>query len=197
MTRSRQPFYIGAVPQIRALASPVRAAVIDALEVMGPTTILHVAEALGYPPDGLYYHFSVLKKNRLVVEVAPEPQTGAARFDLPGHPATLRYRLNDRHQRAAIARVVATMVRSAQRSYRRAFAPGMATPTGPRRNLRAGRRTAWLTGQELKALNGHIEAIHRLFGQGVPRRAGARLHEITYVVAPIVEQGRRGRSLQT
>jgi hypothetical protein len=85
------------------------------------------------------------------------------------------------------------MVRSAERSFRRAFAPGLATIQGPRRNLRAGRRTAWLTARELQALNRHLAAIHALFGGGVPRRAGARLHEFTYVLAPVVENGRRGR----
>jgi len=191
MKRSRPTFHIDEIPKIRALASPVRAAVVDALEVIGPATIERVAGVLGYPPDGLYYHFGVLERNRLVVRVGPEKGAGAVRFDLPGHPATLRYRLDDRRQRGAIVKVVGTMVRSAERGFRRAFAPGLATAHGPRRNLRAGRRTAWLTATELARLNRHIEAIHSLFGRGVPRRPGARLHEFTYVLAPIVAAGRR------
>jgi predicted ArsR family transcriptional regulator len=191
--RRASTFYIHDVPKIRALASPVRAAIVDALEVMGPATVVQVATSLGYPPDGLYYHFEALERTKLVVRVQPERDTGAARFDLPGHPATLRYHLHDRRQRAAIANLVATMVRSAERSFRRAFAPGAANPVGPRRNLRAGRRTAWLTPKELEVLNRYIERIHALFGQGRPRRKGARLHEVTYVLAPIVEHGRRAR----
>ena len=188
------PFYISEVQKVRAIASPVRAAVIDALEVIGPATIEQVAAALGYPPDGLYYHFGVLEKQQLVVRRSPEKRSGAARFDLPGHPATLRYRLDDRRQRAAIGTVVGTMLRSADRGFRRAFAPGVSTVDGPRRNLRAGRRTAWLTPRELEVLNRCIERIHALFSKGRPRRAGARLHEITYVLAPMVQQGRRARA---
>jgi hypothetical protein len=82
-------------------------------------------------------------------------------------------------------------VRSAERSFRRAFAAGEVTVEGPRRNLRAGRRTAWLTATELQTLNQYVERIHALFGQGVPRRRGARLHEFTYVLAPVVSTGRR------
>ncbi len=192
MPRS-SPFYIGDVKKVKALASPVRAAIIDVLEVLGPATVVQVADSLGYPPDGLYYHFGMLERHGLVVRAEPEPGSGAARFQLPGHPATLRYRLDDARQQGATAKVVATMVRSAERSFRRAFAPGLATVEGPRRNLRAGRRTAWLTAAELQELNQHIERIHAIFGQGVPRRRGARLHEFTYVLAPVVEKGRRAR----
>jgi hypothetical protein len=187
----KTPFYISQVQKIRAIASPVRAAIIDTLEVIGPATIEQVAAALGYPPDGLYYHFGMLERHRLVVRTEPEKETGGARFDLPAHPATLRYRLGDARQRAAIVKVVGTMARSAERGFRRAFSPGLATAEGPRRNLRAGRRTAWLTARDLERLNRYIERIHALFGRGVPRRKGARLHEFTYVLAPMVEQGRR------
>jgi DNA-binding transcriptional ArsR family regulator len=186
-------FHIHDVKKIRAVASPVRASVIDALEVIGPATILQVAATLSYPADGLYYHFAVLERHGLVVRADPERGTGARRFDVPGRPVALRYRLHDRQQRAATAKVVATMTRSAERSFRRAFAPGRATVEGPHRNLRAGRRTAWLTDAELATLNRHIEQIHALFGRGLPR-SGARLHEFTYVLAPMVANGRRARA---
>ena len=38
----------------------------------------------------------MLERIGLVIRTAPEPDTGAARFDLPGRPATLLYRLDDR-----------------------------------------------------------------------------------------------------
>jgi|RhiMetdeSRZDD1v2_1073273.scaffolds.fasta_scaffold68056_2 DNA-binding transcriptional ArsR family regulator len=190
--KPRGPFYLRDVEQVRAVASPVRAAIIDALEVVGPATISRLGCALGYPPDGLYYHLKVLERIGLVARTTPEKVTGAARFDLPGRPATIRYRLNDRQQKRAMTKVVATMTRSAERSFRRAFAPGLAAVQGPRRNLRAGRRTAWLTDAELQVLNRYIERIHGLFGRGRPQRAGARLHEFTYVLAPIVQK--RGRT---
>jgi DNA-binding transcriptional ArsR family regulator len=187
------PFYLHQVRQVRAVASPVRAAIVDALEVVGPATIVRLASVLGYPPDGLYYHLRVLERIGLVLRTKPDKDTPAAMFDLPGRPATLRYRLDDRQQGRAMAKVVATMVRSAERSFRRAFAPGLAEVRGPHRNLRAGRRTAWLTADELRVLNGYVERIHALFARGRPQRPGARLHEFTYVLAPVVEKGRRTR----
>ena len=79
MRRTSKPFYIKEARRVRAVATPVRAAMIDTLEVLGPATILQVATALGYPPDGLYYHFAVLERNGLVLRVEPERHTGAAR----------------------------------------------------------------------------------------------------------------------
>ena len=188
--RRASPFYLSEVRQIRAVASPLRAAVIDVLEVLGPASIAQLATALGYPPDGIYYHVGILERIGLVVRTTPDTDTGAARFALPGRPATLRYRLDDRQQGRAIAKVVATMLRSAERSFRGAFASGLAEAEGPGRNLRAGRRTAWLTGSELRVLNRHVERIHALFGRGRPGRRGARLHEFTYVLAPVIEKHR-------
>ena len=83
------------------------------------------------------------------------------------------------------------MLRSAERSFGRAFAPGLAAVDGPHRNLRAGRRTAWLTDAELALLNRYLERIHALFARRHPRTTRARLHEFTYVLAPIVQKGRR------
>jgi predicted transcriptional regulator len=87
------PFFLHDVSQVKAVAPPVRAAVIDALEVMAPATIVQIAGVIGYPPDGMYYHLRVLARTGLVVRSTPEPHTGAARFELPGHPATLSSRL--------------------------------------------------------------------------------------------------------
>ena len=187
-----RPFYITDARHIRAVASPVRAAAIDALEVLGPAAIVTLARALGYPPDGLYYHVAALERLGLVRRVGTDPDSGAARFDVPGRPVALRYQLADRRCGRATAGVVATMVRSAQRSFQRAYAPGLAEIEGPRRNLRAGRRMAWLTPGDLEVLNRSLERIHALFARGRPGRAGARLHELTYVLAPIVPTGRRG-----
>jgi DNA-binding transcriptional ArsR family regulator len=184
-------FFIDGLRQVRALASPLRAAIVDALEVLGPAAVGDLAAALGYPPDGLYYHLRVLRRVGLIREAGGGEGKGGVRYDLPGRPATLRYRLDDRSLAEATAAVVATMTRCAQRSFRRGYAPGRATAEGPQRNLRAGRRTAWLTAADLEKLNALIERVHRLFARGRAGRPGARLHEFTYVLAPAPPLRRR------
>jgi DNA-binding transcriptional ArsR family regulator len=187
------PFIVGEVRQIRALASPVRVAIIDALEAGGPLTIADLGSCLGYPPDGLYYHLRALERFGLVTRVDQDAVNGAARFDVPGRPVTLLYKLADARRRTATAKLVSTILRRAERSFRRAYAPGHARADGPHRNLRAGRRTAWLKPAELAALNRALESIHTLFERGRPDRTGARLIELTYVVAPIEPKTRHQR----
>lgn len=191
MHRGKSKFLIRQVTHIRSLASPVRAAVIDALEVTGPATVAELAKALGYPADGLYYHLAGLERFGLVFRARPETKTGAARFDVPGRPMMLQYQLGNPQNARATSAVVATMLRSASRAFRRAYAPGLATVEGPYRNLWGARRTAWLTPEDLHALNHHLQRIHQLFYRGRPQRPGARLHEFTYVVAPSLPAGRR------
>jgi len=185
-------FHVGEARQIRALASPVRVVIIDALEAGGPLSIADLGSILGYPPDGLYYHLRALERLGLVTRVAAEGN-GAARFDVPGRPVTLRYDLADARCRNATTKLVSTILRRAERSFRRAYAPGRAQADGPHRNLRAGRRTAWLKPGELATLNRAIESLHAVFERGRCGRSGARLIELTYIVAPIEPKGRRQR----
>lgn len=190
MPRSGRPFYLRQLKHVRAVASPVRAAVLDALEVIGPATVLELAHALGYPPDGLYYHLAALERLGLIVRVSKEKET-SARFDVCGRPVTIQYHLDDRQHAHAMAAVVSTMLRSAARGFRRAYAPGLADVDGPYRNLRAARRIAWLTPAELRTLNSHVQRIYTLFAKGRPARPNARLHEWTYVLCPSLPAGSR------
>jgi DNA-binding transcriptional ArsR family regulator len=187
-----QPFVVSDVTQIRALASPVRSAIVDALDALGPVTVVDLAAALGYPPDGLYYHLAALRRAGLIVEAAPEASSDAVRYDVPAHPVTLRYRRKDRRQASAISAVAGTMTRCAAREFRRALGSGTAAVDGPRRNVRAGRKTAWLTGADLEALNGLLARLHRLFERARAGRTGAELLAFTYVMSPIRPNGRRG-----
>ena len=132
------------------------------------------------------------ERNGLVVARRPGTRsTGARRFDVAGGPVALRYRLDDRRAaRRRRRRWWATMTRSAERGvFRRAFrARARRTAKGPHRNLRAGRRTAWLTDAELA----NAEPAHRTDPCAVRPRSsaasGARLHEFTYVLAPMVAE---------
>src|ERR1043165_3940362 len=95
MPRANRPFYVHQTKHVRAIASPVRAAVLDALEVIGPATVLKLADALGYPPDGLYYHLAALERLGLIVRVG-SAKASAAQFDVRSHPVTIHYHLDDR-----------------------------------------------------------------------------------------------------
>jgi predicted transcriptional regulator len=53
---------IAGARQIRALASPIRQDILDALTAIGPCSVSELAAAIGRPADGLYYHIRHLLK---------------------------------------------------------------------------------------------------------------------------------------
>jgi DNA-binding transcriptional ArsR family regulator len=178
--------------QIRALASPMRQAIVDTLEAMGPCSVAELAELLDTPADGLYYHLRILKARRLVAEATERGPACVQAVSDPGDPPMrVRYDPASRANAAAVTRLVGSMLREALRSFRRAFRPG-AVVEGPRRSLWAGRRTAWLTGEELEEVNARIEALVGYLAERRAWSADGRLYAFTFAVSPFGD-GRRRR----
>jgi DNA-binding transcriptional ArsR family regulator len=177
--------------QIRALASPMRQAIVDALEAMGPCSVAELAELLDTPADGLYYHLRILKARHLVAEVAePGPARVQAVSDAGDSPMQVRYDPASRAHAAAVTRLVGSMLREALRSFRAAFRPGVVVE-GPRRSLWAGRRTAWLTGEELEEVNARIEWLLGFLAERRTRGPEGRLYSFTFAVSPFGDGRRR------
>ena len=59
--------------QLRALAVPSCAEVFRALVRLGPASVREIAEGLGRPADGLYYHIRRLRKVELIREAGRRP----------------------------------------------------------------------------------------------------------------------------
>src|SRR5215468_3321101 len=98
---------------IAALASPVRQELFDTLEALGGVaTIAELAEQLGRPADGLYYHVELMRRAGLLV-AAPVGKSRAGRserrYRIPGAPGRqvgLGYRPRDPRNAAAVRGVV-------------------------------------------------------------------------------------------
>ena len=55
--------------RIAVLASPVRQEIVDTLAMLGgEASVAALAEQLGRPADGLYYHLRLLEQHELIVE---------------------------------------------------------------------------------------------------------------------------------
>jgi len=191
-SRAAQGAALAEPRQIRALASPMRQDIMDAVKATGPCSVAELAKALGKPADGLYYHIKRLLDVGLLAEVQG---SGAGRAELRldvGHPDFyLEYRPSNRGNKAAILRVIGAMVRSAERMFRRAFHPDIAVVKGPRRNLWAARSRGSLSPAELEELNDLLLRVNALMRSG--RRdnqghgsANRMPYELTYVLAPVV-----------
>jgi DNA-binding transcriptional ArsR family regulator len=200
-SRIRRPEAIG------ALAAPARQEIIDTVEALGgEASVAELAQQLGRPADGLYYHLRLLCKAGLLDEVAGRNQAGRGerRYRIAGRPrskAPLRlvYQPADRKNRVAVRRVVDGMLRIAGRD----FAAAIATPTvvvdGPRRELWAARGKGWVGADDLEEINRLLQRLTDMLRQ--PRRgAGDQLFSMCFVLAPVAARpqrrspARRGRS---
>jgi DNA-binding transcriptional ArsR family regulator len=178
-------FEIRDVRQIRLLASPVRQAIVDALESSGPQSAADLASILGYAPDALYHHLRKMLRGGLLTA---EYQRGGggkrcAVFSLSNTGTRLHYAPSNRQNRIAITAVATTMLRDASRTFAKAMTR---TPVvkGPRRNLWVGRRTGWLTQAQLEQLNDRLVEIVKLMESGVPRRGRTKLYALTFALSP-------------
>lgn len=188
----RRRYAITEIGQVRSLASAVRQDIVDSVAAGGQVTIAELADRLGRPADSLYHHVRHLAKRRLLTVSSGAKGVGrpAALLDVPGRPMVIQYNSASRAFATAMVRVVGTMLSSAKRSFAHAFRSGLAQPSGPRRNLWAARFQSWLTPAELEEVNALLERLGVLLRRGAGgRKAKSRLHEFTYVLAPVAERG--------
>jgi DNA-binding transcriptional ArsR family regulator len=178
-------FVIRELRQIRALGSPARQAIVDALETTGPCSAFELGEVLGRTSDRLYYHLQILKKAGVVRSRRERNGAGRLqeRFDLPGRPTRLRYIPSDSKNVAAITKLVGAAFRDAHRAFGKAFTQD-AVVQGAGRTLWAGRRTGWLTVREVTRVNA---LLHQMIGiLERPRRGqrSERLYSFTFAFSP-------------
>lgn len=183
--------------QLRVLRSPLRQEIVDLLVGGGPRSVAELAETLGRPADGLYYHVRRLQRVGLLVSLSRSRagrRTGEV-VDVAARPVALAERAHVASHRAAVGRIVASMLRLTERQYAEALRRrGRARHRGPREEW-AARVTGWLTAAERDEL---MRALARLNAavQSRSRDGRRRLHAFTFVVAPIDARARRRTARQ-
>ena len=168
---------------IRALASPVRLAILDALEAMGPCPAADLASVIGLNPDAVYYHLRMLLKLGLVTSRA---ESRGAVFDVAARPLALAYSRETRTV-SAVGKVVAAMLRAALRLFSRAL-DGSGTMKGPRREIWAAQRFARLNSEQLTRLNQLLNAVLDLLAEARHSTDDGKLYAVTFVLTPMVRQ---------
>jgi hypothetical protein len=181
---------------IAVLASPVRQELIDTVEALGGSaTVRELADQLGRPADGLYYHVEMLRKAGLLVASSGRSRAGRdeRRYRIPvrrGDRLRLVYRPEEKANAAAVRGVARGMLRIARRDFEAALArPGVAVE-GPARALWASRSTGWLSPAELRELNRLLRRVADMLDHP---RDGKRRHlaSLVFVLAPLQARPRR------
>ena len=175
-------YWIRDAAQIRALVSPLRQEIVDAVAALGPSSIVEVADHLGRAPDSLYFHVKKLVRVGLLREVETRKS---------GRHVWVVYALPARQVRIAysgaglgtIQKIVTGAMRLSLREFQRALDRKGGVLTGPSRNIWGGRTKGWLSDSDLQELNQLLErALHLMSRRGPgPDR---RMHTLGWVLAP-------------
>lgn len=173
---------------LSALVSTVRQEIVDTIEAIGgEVAVADIAAQLGKPADGLYYHLRRLVDSG-VLRAGDDPGDGRGRRYCTVAPRGKRVRLKYGRQSqsdiATVAKLVAGLVRTADRDFRQALATGTASGEGPQRDLWASRVKGWVGGADLREINQLLVRLGALLHQ--PRNAErTRLIALAWVLAPI------------
>ncbi|WP_425258648.1 helix-turn-helix domain-containing protein [Rubrivivax sp. RP6-9] len=180
---------------IRLLSSPVRHELADTLASLGgEATVATLAEQLGRPADGLYYHLQLLVDGGLVRE--RQGDNGERIFTLAGGgqaPLRLSYDLANDEATRALASYLKGLLHVAESDFLAGLKHGTVEVAGRRRRLWAARNKGWLNPAELEEANALLERLCELLSH--PRDATRDVPmSLAFVLAPTAIRQRRRSS---
>lgn len=177
---------------IRLLASPVRHELVDTLAALGgQATVGTLAEQLGRPADGLYYHLGLLVDGGLLREAAGDD--GERVFELVRSGATplrLAYDVTKDDTRDALRTYAKGLLQVAERDFNDALSRPDVAVAGAQRELWAARNKGWVSKEDLAEANALLERLCELMSN-TRDPARTRLMSFAFVLAPTAQRGKR------
>ena len=179
--------------QIRLLSSPVRQEILDTLTTLGgQASVAALAEQLGRPADGLYYHLRALVRGGLVQDIRSE-DGDERHYRLMGEgnaPLRLAYDLGAQGNAKELGTFARGLLQIASRDFDEALRTEGVAVNGPKRELWASRNKGWLSQTDLEEVNSLLERLSTLTSQ--PKALGReRLVSCAFVLAPISPRPKR------
>ena len=181
--------------QLRALSSPARQEILEAVQTCSPCSIAEIAEYLGRPADSLYYHMRNLTKVGLLKEHSTRKakRREEVLYEAPRHirPGSLvACNPDNPERRKVVAKSTAAMLRATARNFAEAYEKGLAVPRGSQRNIAAARYKGWVTVEEVQHILHHMGEIKKILcrrrnGNG----GGYSLHAASLVLTPLEPKG--------
>src|SRR5262245_61949101 len=119
MSQMARTYRVTRLAQIAALASPVRLEILEALTTRPTFTVTRLAEALGRPADGLYYHLRELVRVGLVLPVGRNPSRWRAEalYRAVARRVAIAYDPGSPGNVARVNRVAAALLRLGARDF--------------------------------------------------------------------------------
>jgi DNA-binding transcriptional ArsR family regulator len=181
------------IPQLAALAAAARQEIVDVLEQMGTVSVAELADALGRPADALYFHLRALVRVGLVRQAGSRVRPGRkeALYRTVTPALQLHYEPGNAGNRRAVSKIVASMLRLANRDFQRSFRPGQVVVSGAHRELWAWRKVGRLSLEQLGRLNQRVQGLAQ--DVSATRRDG-RLYAVTMILTPLDHRNKKAGS---
>jgi hypothetical protein len=184
----RGTYYVTELKQLLVLATPGREDIIDAVAILGPSTVPDLAQFLGRSRNALYYHVRALRDSGLLLEseMQRDGVKKTLQYDLPGRPVIVKYNLSTPRSRRAVMKLGRLRFRSGERGFVRACQRDHAVVEGPHRNLWVAHWKGWLTDKDLTEANRLLLQLVDLFRHGADAPGDRKPLELTFAIAPVI-----------
>ncbi|TCQ01725.1 winged helix-turn-helix domain-containing protein [Sphingomonas sp. PP-CC-3A-396] len=178
--------------QVRLLSSSVRQEIVDTLAALGGEAgVASLADQLGRPADGLYYHLRALVAGGLVEELPSDGMERRFRLAGGGHgPLRLSYDLGPNGNGVELRAFAHGLLQIANRDFQAALEQSDTVVAGPARTLWASRNKGWLAAADVEEVNALLARLGELTSQ--PKADGrAQLVSLAFVLAPTEARSKR------
>lgn len=172
----------------RAILSPVRREIVEAMQELGPCPIADVAAASGRPADALYRHVSILVKAGFLVDAGtrkgkrnPERLYDAAANDFLA-PNVRRAGAAD--ERQMIAATAEALAKATARSMRASATAGRLECDAAARNFAVTHYLTWLTTSRFEEVRSLLLRINEIVEAGRREQVG-ELYESLTILTPV------------
>jgi hypothetical protein len=172
----------------RAILSPVRREIVEAMQELGPCPIADVAAASGRPADALYRHVSILVKAGFLVDAGtrkgkrnPERLYDAAANDFRA-PNVRRAGAAEEQQ--MIAATAEAFAKATARSMRASASAGRLACDAASRNFAVTHYLTWLTTSRFEEVRSLLLRINEIVEAGRREQVG-ELYESLAILTPV------------
>ncbi len=191
---NKNHYIIDSLQQIKAICSPIRQEILDAVIAKGTCSITDIAVELGRPADGLYYHIRALIKENLLVDAGENKDNHRQEtlYSLPHETSLLKVNYNhtDAEKIQAINKMVKSMLKITQQDFDHGLKSDQAVFEGELRNLWAGRVKSRLNQDQIKTANKLLNELMNVFKQSTDQ-SSEKLYSLQWVLAPVESKPKR------
>jgi DNA-binding transcriptional ArsR family regulator len=190
MPGRRKKLVIRKAEQLAAIASPVRARIVQSLSLHGPSSVREIAARLGRVPESLYYHLHHLVEVGIVElkEKRKVRRRMEAMYQLAAPRLVIDPKQRSDEFTDALAGACSAVLRLAERNYRAAVNHGGLTLEGPRRNLMVRHHLLRLDRAGLAQLNRLLDRVAEMY-DGPDEVKGNAPYSVTVVLSQLSRPG--------